>query len=56
MVLYVILKVIYILSNVKSICWNGYIKNNVCMVKVKFLEDIFYDIYKDRLFNRIKYF
>lgn len=53
MVLYVILKVIYILSNVKSICWNGYIKNNV---KVKFLEDIFYDIYKDRLFNRIKYF
>lgn len=52
MALYAILKAIYKLSNAKSIRRNGYIKNNV---KVKLSEDIFHDIYKDRLFNRTKY-
>lgn len=42
MALYAILKAIYILSNAKSIRRNGYIKNNVCMVKVKLSEDIFH--------------
>lgn len=55
MALNAILKAIYILSNAKSIRRNGYIKNNVCMVKVKLSEDIFHDIYKERLFNRTKY-
>lgn len=46
MALYAILKAIYILSNAKSIRRNGYIKNNVCMVKVKLSEDIFHDYTK----------
>lgn len=43
-------------GNAKSIRRNGYIKNNVCMVKVKLSDDNFHDIYNDRLFDRAKWF